>query len=65
MFPMDHFDGAFEFAIETGRDDKGVYARSQGREARHAFSTEQAINDLNEELHNAVSRGEIVPNMGN
>jgi uncharacterized protein YicC (UPF0701 family) len=65
MFPTDHFDGSFELNIETGRDDKGVYARSLGYEVRHPSNLEQAVQELNEEIYNAVSRGEIVPSMDN
>lgn len=65
MFPTDHFDGSFEFDITSGVDENGAYARGQGREARHPFSVEQAINDLNEQLYHAVSNGDLVPNMGN
>jgi hypothetical protein len=65
MLPLDHFDGSFEFAIETGQDDKGHWARAHGREARHPYDPSQAVNDLNAELYDAISRGDIVPNMGN
>lgn len=39
-------------------------ASALGLEARHKYR-EQALNDLNEKVYNAVSRGEIVPDMGN
>jgi hypothetical protein len=65
MFPTDHFFGQFQFETETGTDDKGCYARAQGFEARHPFSTDQALNDLNQVLDNAIATGKLVPDMGN
>ena len=65
MFTMDHFAGSFEFNTEVGQDDNGHFARAMGFEARHPFSAEQALNDLNEQLDSAISRGELVPDMGN
>lgn len=65
MFPLDHFDGSFEFETETGRDDNGFFARAQGYEARHPFSSAQALNDLNGIIDEAISTGKLVPNMGN
>jgi hypothetical protein len=64
MFTMDHFQGSFEFEVETGSDAEGVYARAHGYEARHPFSAEQALNDLNEQLDIAISTGKLVPTMG-
>lgn len=65
MFPLDHFEGSFEFETETGQDDKGFFARAQGYEARHQFSSAQALNDLNQIIDDAIATGKIVPNMGN
>ena len=65
MFPTDHFFGSFDFETETGIDDKGAWARAQGFEARHPFSTDQALNDLNSLLDDAIAQGKLVPDMGN
>jgi len=65
MIPMDHLDGYFEFETEIGKDEKGFYARAQGFEARHPNFQDQAINDLNEKVFDAISRGDLVPNLGN
>jgi hypothetical protein len=64
MFTMDHFFGSFEFETEIGQDDKGFFARAHGLEARHPFSSDQALNDLNQKVDEAISKGEIVPTMG-
>jgi len=64
MFTMDHFGGSFEFPTETGSDEQGVYARALGYEARHPFSPEQALNDLNAAIDNAISEGKLIPTMG-
>lgn len=64
MFTMDHFWGSFEFETEIGQDDKGHYARAFGLEARHPYSSDQALNDLNKLVDEGISKGEIVPNMG-
>jgi len=63
-FSMDHFAGSFEFEVETGRDGTDYYARSNGYEARHPTSPEQALNDLNQQLDIAISTGKLVPTMG-
>lgn len=65
MFPTDHFHGSFDLTTETGKDDKGFYARAEGYEARHPFSAAQALNDLNQVIDEAISTGKLVPNMGN
>ncbi len=65
MFSNDHMFGSFDLETETGKDDKGFFARAQGYEARHPFSADQALNDLNNVLDEAVSSGKLVPNMGN
>ena len=67
MIPTDHFFGSFDsFETEVGHDAEKdeYYARALGLEARHKYQ-EQALNDLNAKIFDAVSRGEIVPNMGN
>jgi hypothetical protein len=65
VIPLDHLDGDFsDFPTDTGKDDKGFYARALGLEARHAFSQEQALAELNTLLYDKVSRGELIPNMG-
>lgn len=65
MFPTDHFHGSFDLETQTGKDDKGFYAKANGYEARHPFSADQALNDLNQLLDNAIASGKLVPNMGN
>jgi hypothetical protein len=64
MFTMDHFYGSFEFPTETGQDEKGFWARAEGFEARHPISPDQALNDLNAALEEAISTGKLVPTMG-
>ncbi len=65
MFPLDHFEGSFEFETTVGKDDRGFFARAEGLEARHPFSADQALNDLNNILDEAITTGKLVPNMGN
>jgi hypothetical protein len=66
MFSTDHFYGAFdEFPTDLKQDADGTWvASAMGLEARHQYQ-EQALNDLNAALLDAVSKGELVPNMGN
>ena len=64
MFTMDHFQGSFEFEVETGEDSEGYFAKAHGYEARHPSSPEQALNDLNQQLDIAVMQGKLVPTMG-
>lgn len=67
MFTTDHFNGAFDdFQTELEFDEKKSMwkASALGYSAKHKYQ-DQAINDLNEKLFNAVTNGEIVPNMGN
>ena len=66
MFTTDHFDGAFdEFPTDIKQESDGTWVASAlGLEARHRDQS-QALNDLNAKLYDAVSRGELIPNMGN
>jgi hypothetical protein len=65
MFPTDHLFGDFtEFPTDLRREGDEWIASAMGIEARHQFQ-EQALNDLNVKIYDAVSKGEIVPNMGN
>jgi hypothetical protein len=62
--PMDHLFGSFDsFDTDTGKDAKGFYARALGREVTGRPNLEQALNDLNEILYDAISKGEILPDM--
>lgn len=63
--PMDHLEGIFDgFETEVGSDEKGFYARAMGREVTGRPDADQAINDLNQIIYDAISRGEIIPDMG-
>ena len=67
MFTMDHFEGSMEgFETEVRFDpDAQVWVTSaMGIEARHQDQS-QSLNDFNEKFNDAVSRGELTPNMGN
>jgi endo-1,4-beta-D-glucanase Y len=60
----DHFMGVFDnFETEIGKEGDEYYARALGLEARHKYQ-EQALNDLNAKLQEAILKGEIVPNGG-
>lgn len=60
----DHFQGAFDdFPTELRREGEEWVASALGVEARHAFQ-DQALNDLNAKIYDAISRGDIVPNGG-
>lgn len=57
----DHFFGAFDdFPTELRRDGEEWVASAQGLEARHAYQ-DQALNDLNAKIYDAISRGELFP----
>jgi len=63
--PMDHLEGIFDgFETEVGSDEDGFYARALDREVKGRPNAEQALNDLNQILYDAISRGEILPDMG-
>lgn len=63
--PMDHLEGHFTgFETETGKDERGYFARALGREVTGRPNLEQSLNDLNQILYDAISRGEILPDMG-
>jgi len=65
MFTTDHFQGAFDsFETDLRQDGNEWVASAMGIESRHQYQ-EQALNDLNAKLHDAISKGELVPNMGN
>jgi hypothetical protein len=65
--PTDHLFGAFdtfETSIVQDPSTGEWVASALGLESRHR-TQDQALNDLNEKVYDAVSRGELVPNMGN
>lgn len=66
MFTTDHFDGSIEgYETKIDHQPDGTWkASALGLDAIHADQG-QALNDLNEKIFNAVSRGELTPNMGN
>lgn len=65
MFTTDHFQGAFDdFPTEIRKEGDEFVASALGIEARHRYQ-DQALNDLNAKLYDAISKGEIVPDMGN
>jgi len=66
MFGTDHLFGSFdEFPTDIRQESDGTWVASAlGLEKRHKYQ-EQALNDLNAALFDAVSQGTIVPNMGN
>lgn len=65
MNTMDHLNGSFDsFETEIGKDGDLFYAKALGIEVRNA-NQEQALNDLNQKLYDAITRGELIPNMGN
>lgn len=66
MIPTDHLQGAFDsFHTDVRQEPDGTWVASAlGLESRHAHH-EQALNDLNAKVYDAISRGEIVPDMGN
>lgn len=60
----DHMFGAFDsFETDIGQDDKGFYARALGCEGR-AGNQDQAVNDLNMQIETAITKGELMPDMG-
>jgi hypothetical protein len=63
---LDHMDGAFDsFETDIKQNEDGTWTASAlGVSKSHQFQ-ELALNDLNEEIYNKVSRGELVPGMGN
>jgi hypothetical protein len=63
-FGRDHLEGVFDgFETEIGSDENGFFARSMGREVTGRPNQEQALNDLNSIIYDAISKGEIVPDM--
>lgn len=67
MIYTDHLFGSFDsFQTDVQFDEatQEWVASAQGYEARHQFQ-ELALNDLNSKIFDAVSRGELVPGMGN
>lgn len=65
MFPTDHIFGIFDdFETEIRKDGDEYVASALGMEARHKYQ-EQALNDLNAKLQDAIANGTLVPNMGN
>ena len=64
QIPTDYLFGAWEFATDIGKDDGGYYAKALGYEAHHPSSQDQALNDLNQKLSDAMERGELVPDFG-
>lgn len=67
MFSTDHFFGAFdEYPTDIRHDaEKGEWVASAlGLEARAKYQ-ETALDELNHKIYDAVSRGELVPDMGN
>lgn len=64
MFMTDHFQGAFDDFPTDLRQEEGQWVASAlGIEARHQYQ-EMALNDLNAKIYDAISKGEIVPQMG-
>ena len=64
QIPTDYLQGQWEFPTEIGRDGEGYFAKAMGYEARHATSQDQALNDLNIKLNDAMDRGELHPDIG-
>jgi hypothetical protein len=57
----DHFFGAFDdFPTNLRQEGEEWVAEAQGLEARHKFQ-DQALNDLNAKIYDAISRGELTP----
>jgi len=62
---ISHLDGFLgSIDTETGSDERGFFARALGREVVGRPNVEQAVNDLNQVLEEAILKGEIVPDMG-
>jgi hypothetical protein len=67
MFTTDHFEGSFEGYDTDVRFDEATsewVTSAMGIEARHQ-SQSQSLNDFNAKFYEAVSRGEVIPSMGN
>ena len=67
MFSTDHFDGSFEgFDTDVRFDDTTSewVTSAMGIEARHPDQS-QSLSEFNAKFYDAVSRGEVVPNMSN
>ena len=66
MIPTDHLYGSFEgYETEIKQNEDGTFTASGlGRSVTDRFQ-EVAIDKLNHEIYDAVTRGELVPNMGN
>jgi hypothetical protein len=64
MQSRDFLEGSFEFQTEITRDGDDYIASAQGYSAKHR-SQDQAINDLNRKLSDAMESGRLQPGMGN
>lgn len=63
MIFTDHLNGDFtDFETEIGKGDDGLFfAKAMGYAAKSLYQ-DQALNDLNIQIYEAISKGELVPN---
>ena len=62
FLPNDYLFGSFEFPTELEKDGDVYVAKAMGYEARHE-DRDQAINDLNFKLNDAMEKGDLSPQM--